>query len=59
MAEVKLNPVMEQIRGKVGDLVFRRYEDEVVIARKPDLSGRTPTPGQRRLRGRGRGGGDP
>ena len=26
--------------------MFRRYEDEVVIVRKPDLSGRVPTPGQ-------------
>ena len=46
MAKVKLNPVLEQIRGKVGDLVFKRYEEEVVVARKPDLSGRVPTPGQ-------------
>lgn len=46
MAKVKLNPVMEQMRGKVGDLVFKRFQDEVVIARKPGRSGRAPTPGQ-------------
>lgn len=38
MAKVKLNPLLEQIRGQVGDLVFRRYGDEVVISRKPDMS---------------------
>jgi hypothetical protein len=40
MAKVKLNPILEQIRGKVGDLVFKRYGDGVVIAQKPDMSGR-------------------
>jgi hypothetical protein len=39
MAKVKLNPILEQIRGKVGDLVFKRYGDEVIISQKPDLSG--------------------
>jgi hypothetical protein len=38
MAKVKLNPILEQIRGQVGDLVFKRCGDEVVISRKPDLS---------------------
>lgn len=46
MAKVKLNPVLEQIRGAVGDLVFKRYGDDVVIGRRPDLSGREATPGQ-------------
>jgi len=46
MAKVKLNPILEQVRGQVGDLVFRRYADEVVIGRKPDLEGREPTPAQ-------------
>ncbi len=40
MAKVKLNPILEQISGKVGDLVFKRYGDEVVLSQKPDLSGR-------------------
>jgi hypothetical protein len=39
MAKVKLNPILEQIRGQMGDLVFKRYGDEVVISQKPDLSG--------------------
>ena len=39
MAKVKLNPILEGIRGQVGDLVFKHYGDEVVISRKADLSG--------------------
>lgn len=46
MARVKTNPVIEQLRGAVGDLVFKRYGDEVVVARKPDLEGRPPTEAQ-------------
>ena len=46
MARVKTNPIIEQVRGKVGDLVFKRYGDEVIIARKPDLEGREPTEAQ-------------
>ncbi len=37
MAKVKLNPVLENLRGQVGDLVFKRYQDEVIISRKPSL----------------------
>jgi hypothetical protein len=43
MAKVKLNPVLEGFRGKIGDLVFKRYRDEVVVGRVPDTGGRTPT----------------
>ena len=46
MAKVKLNPILEQIRGQVGDLVFKRYGDEVVITRKPDMSNIVPSPAQ-------------
>jgi hypothetical protein len=46
MAKVRLNPILEQVRGQVGDLVFRRYGDEVVIARKPDMSDQEFTPAQ-------------
>ena len=35
MAKVKLNPILEQISGKVGDLVFRCYGDKTVITQKP------------------------
>ncbi len=46
MARVKTNPVFEQVRGKVGDLVFKRYGDRVIMARKPDLSDQKPTEAQ-------------
>ena len=46
MAKVKLNPVLEQIRGQVGDLVFKRYGDETIISRKPDMSDREPSEAQ-------------
>jgi hypothetical protein len=43
MAKVKLSSVLTRVRGKMGDVVFRKYNDEVVMARVPDLSGVTPT----------------
>lgn len=46
MAKVKLNPILEGIRGQVGDLVFKHYGDEVVISRKADRSGYEPTEAQ-------------
>ena len=42
-AKVKLNPVLEQMRGPVGDLVFKRYLDAVIVGSKPDRSGVQPT----------------
>lgn len=52
MAKVRLNPILEQIRGQVGDLVFKRYGKEVIISRKPDLSGVEPTEAQLAVRER-------
>ncbi len=52
MAKVRLNPVLEGIRGKVGELVFKRYGEEEVVTRAPDLSGRDPTPKQEAVRSR-------
>jgi hypothetical protein len=46
MAKVKLNPILEQISGQVGDLVFKRYGDKTIIGQKPDLSGVEATPAQ-------------
>jgi len=46
MAKVKLNPIIEQIRGHVGDLVFKQYGDEMIIGRMPDHSGTQPTEAQ-------------
>lgn len=39
MAHVKLNPILEQIRGKVGDLVFKRFKDRTIVSRKSDPGG--------------------
>ncbi|MBN1304606.1 MAG: hypothetical protein JXA13_09240 [Anaerolineales bacterium] len=39
MAKVKLNPVLEQVRGQLGDAVFRRsHNGEITLMRKPDMS---------------------
>lgn len=46
MARVKLNPIIDQVRGKIGDLVFRSYGGETILSRLPDLSGVVPTAGQ-------------
>ena len=52
MAHVKLNPILEQINGQVGDLVFKRYQDKTVIARKATPSNQEPTPAQQATRDR-------
>lgn len=52
MANVKLNPVFEQLSGKVGDLVFRRYRKSTVISRAPDFEGTEPTEAQQAHRER-------
>jgi len=46
MAKVKLNPILEQVSGKVGDLVFKRYGDKVIITQKADRSGVEPSEAQ-------------
>jgi hypothetical protein len=46
MAKVKLNPVLEQIHGKVGDLVFKYFGDEMIVGRNPDRSGILPSDAQ-------------
>ena len=46
MAKVRLNPVLEQIRGHVGELVFKRYGNEVIVSRKADLEGVAPSEAQ-------------
>ena len=34
MAKVKLNPVVLDVHGKMGDIVFKQFEDRTIIARK-------------------------
>lgn len=56
MARVELNPVLEQIHGQIGDLVFKRYQDKVIVARKSSPSRQEPTPAQLATRERFRAG---
>lgn len=40
MARVKLNPILEEVRGQAGELVFRRaHSGKTSLMRKPDMSG--------------------
>ena len=40
MAKVTLSPMVADIRGKVGDYVFRRSPDgQLVLSKVPDMSG--------------------
>ena len=52
MAKVRLNPILEQVRGKVGELVFKRSGDQVIISRKADLSEHEATEAQLAVRER-------
>ncbi len=46
MAKVTLNPVLEGFRGKIGNLVFKRFQDGVIVGQAPNTEGREPTAGQ-------------
>lgn len=46
MAKVRLNPVLEAIRGKVGDLVFKEYKHMDIVSRMPDRTGVVATANQ-------------
>jgi len=46
MAKVKLNPILEKVRGEFGDLVFKHFGDELVISHRPDRSGVQSTEAQ-------------
>ena len=52
MAKVKLNPIVEQVRGQVGQLVFRQSYGQQVVGRKAETSDAEPTPGQAVIRER-------
>jgi hypothetical protein len=40
MAKTTLSPVLRQLRGKVGNLVFRQLYGKTVVSRAPDFSRR-------------------
>jgi hypothetical protein len=52
MAKVKLNPIVKKIRGQVGDLIFRRYGDGVILAQKPEWTETPPSDAQQVIRDR-------
>ncbi len=46
MAHVKLNPTIEAIQGKIGDLVYKRWSGQEIVGRMPDRTGIVPTENQ-------------
>src|SRR5437762_2183452 len=50
MSIVTLNPILEGLRGKVGDLVFRQRENQTVVARRPAQVHQPNTPAQLAVR---------
>jgi hypothetical protein len=47
MAKVKLNPMFKEVRGKLGDKVFRRMANgEIVMSQAPEKSNIEPTEAQ-------------
>jgi hypothetical protein len=39
MAKITLSPMLKDIRGKLGDIVFRRLPNgELIVSKTPDLS---------------------
>ena len=35
MARAKLSPILESVRGAMGDMVWKQYRSRVVVSRKP------------------------
>ena len=50
MAQVKLNPVLEGMHGQIGDLVFKQYQDQTVVSRKPETVTQPNSPAQLAVR---------
>ena len=46
MTKVTVNPIIEGMSGKLGELVFKHYGDDIVVARAPNHNGHTPTSAQ-------------
>jgi hypothetical protein len=40
MADVSLNPAFQSLRGKVGDLVFKKFNGRMIITLRPDMKNR-------------------
>jgi hypothetical protein len=48
MADVQLHQVLRRIRGKVGDVVFKKRGNTLYISRRPDFSKRKLSAAQKR-----------
>jgi hypothetical protein len=48
MADVQLNAALAAIRGRVGDVVFKKRGGKVYISRRPDFSKRKLSAAQKR-----------
>src|SRR5690242_16588625 len=46
MAKINLNPALEAIHGKIGDLVFKRFCGSEIVTRMPDRTGIVPSANQ-------------
>ncbi len=53
MAKAKINPMIKELHGTLGDLVFRRTRNgETIMSRKPDMSNVKPSEAQQAHRQR-------
>ena len=52
MTQVRLSPILANLQGQVGDVVFKRYGNKIVISRKPDMSNVKPSEAQLAQRAR-------
>lgn len=52
MARVKLNPIVDRVQGAFGDIVFRTFDGNTVISRRPEAPEGPPSPGQAAQRAR-------
>ena len=50
MASVKLNPAFDEVRGRFGNLIFKKLGDREYMARMPSLTGLTVTDAQKAVR---------
>ena len=53
MAKAQLNPILERLTGKIGNMVFRRaHTGQVSLVKSPDMSGVKWSPAQKEHRRR-------
>ena len=50
MPVIKLNPAFDEVRGRFGNLVFKRFFGKVIITHVPDFTGQVQTDAQKAVR---------